>query len=197
MRLVDGVFVPRCVLQAAADGEAGGPVLVGTQLGPLLMLASRDEAESVARRALAACAQVAAALDRARAGEPIAFEARDHPLGGVGVGIVGSAEMIERVTAEDAAAYQRPPGVAGRRETPAPAAVARLWAALLNDLFAVAFTGDAPLASAAVSPAAARAYAELRRALPWQLGEGVSSAAAVALPAETRRRLREAALTIP
>ncbi|MFN8095576.1 MAG: hypothetical protein U0599_25730 [Vicinamibacteria bacterium] len=105
--------------------------------------------------------------------------------------------MIERVTAEDAAAYQRPPGLPPRREAPEPEAVARLWAALLDDLVALTVTGEAPTRSAAVSPAAGRAYAELRRALPWRAGEGVSSATAVALPPQTRRQFRAAALSLP
>jgi hypothetical protein len=57
-------------------------------------------------------------------------------------------------------------------------------------------TGDPP-ADPAASPAVARAFAELRRILPWRAGEGVSAAAAAAVPAGTQRLLREAALAVP
>ncbi|MFN8094782.1 MAG: IPT/TIG domain-containing protein [Vicinamibacteria bacterium] len=123
LRLVDGAFVPRCILHVAVDGAGGGPLLVGSQLGPLMLLASRDEAESP-RRALGTCARLTAALDRACSPASRCPSRRERTTGGVGVGLPGRPEMIERVTAEDAAAYQRPPGLPPRREAPEPEAVA-------------------------------------------------------------------------
>jgi hypothetical protein len=193
LRLVEGAWVPRCVAQPAGSG---GQVLVGTEIAPLMMLSSRDEARSRTARALKTCAQIDAALNRARAGEAVSFEARDHPSGGTGVGIVGRADMVERVTPQDAAGYEKPPGLAPRRQAPSPAEVARLWAALLNGLVVVTTSGEPPSA-ASLPPAAARAYAELRAALPWQYGVGVASARVAGLSSETRRRLREAALVVP
>ena len=58
-------------------------------------------------------------------------------------------------------------------------------------------SGGKPTAAAGIGPAAGAAFAQLRAALPWQYGSGVSSARVVALPAELKRRLREAALRVP
>ena len=196
-RLVDGAWVPRCVVQPAGDGAARSQVLIGTEIGPLLMLSWKDQSPSTALRALGVCVQVDAALGRARVGEPVAFEARDDPGGGVGVGVVGRADTVVRVTAQDAAAYQAPPGLAARSDAPTPAAVARYWAVLLDDLVAVATSAEEPSASGALSPAAGRAFASLRAALPWQYGAGVPSGRVAALPADVRRRLRDAALAVP
>jgi hypothetical protein len=76
-------------------------------------------------------------------------------------------------------------------------ALARHWAALLSDTVAIGTSGGPPKATADMGPPAAPAFAQLRTALPWQYGQGVASARVVAVPAELRQRLREAAFRVP
>jgi len=196
LRIVEGSWLPRCVAQPAGPGAAPGQVLVGVEIAPLLLLSAKDDAPSTARRALAVCEGIDSIIGRARIGERPVFEARDGTASSA-VAVVGRTDVLVRVTAEDAAAYARPPGGPERNDKPAPAAVARLWAALLNDLVTVTTGGGTPSASAALSPAAGRAFADLRAGLPWQYGEGVSNARVAALRPDLRRRLREAALSVP
>ena len=111
--------------------------------------------------------------------------------------LVGAPDLIVQVTPQDAAAYETPPGLPGRGAPPTPMALARHWAALLNDTLVIGTSGGKPAAAAGITPAAGAAFAQLRAALPWQYGSGVSSARVVALPAELKRRLREAAFRVP
>ena len=76
-------------------------------------------------------------------------------------------------------------------------ALARHWAALLNDTMVIGTSGAKPAAAAGITLAAGAAFAQLRAALPWQYSSGVSSSRVVALPAELKRRLREAAYRVP
>ena len=76
-------------------------------------------------------------------------------------------------------------------------ALARHWAALLSDTVAIGTSGGPPKATADFGPPATPAFAQLRTALPWQYGSGVPSARVVAVPADLRRRLREAAFRVP
>ncbi len=191
-RLVEGSWVPRCV---AEPGPTRTQALVGTEISPLLLLSAKDGAASSARRALALCEAIDALLGRARVGERPAFEVRGATPPTAAVALAGRTDVLVRVTEEDAAAYA--PAGASPEARPTPEAVARLWAALLADLVTVTTSGGAPSASAPLSPSAGRAFADLRAALPWHFGEGVSNARVAALRPDLRRRLREAALTLP
>lgn len=195
LRLVEGAWIPRFI--AGAVGEAGGEDLavVGTEIAPVLILGDGDDARSVGERALRVAGALNAAVDRVRVGQATAFEARLQPA--VGVAVVGSAELLVRVTPQDAAVYGVPPGLVARGAPPAPLALAQYWAALLNDYLVVGTSAARPEAAAALSTAAGAAMRELRTALPWQFGSGIPADRVASLPAELRRRLREAAFRVP
>jgi hypothetical protein len=195
-RLVEGTWVPRFLAGAVVEGGAPGQAAVGTEIAPVLLLSGKAESRSVGERALRVAAALNAIVDRARVGQTGVFEAREEP--GPGVALAGSPDLIVQVTPQDAAAYETPPGLPVRGAPPTPIALARHWAALLNDTFVVGTSGGKPSATAAaLTPAAGAAFAQLRAALPWQYGSGISSARVVALPGELKRRLRETALRVP
>jgi hypothetical protein len=195
LRLVEGTWVPRFLAGAVGAGGARGQATVGTEIAPVLVLSGKGDSRSVGERALRVAAALNAAVDRVRAGQAVAVEARELPA--VGVALAGAPEMLVRVTPEDAAAYETPPGLPARGAPPTPLALARYWAALLGDTLVVGTSGGRPSATAASAPAAGAAFAQLRAALPWQYGSGVSAARVVALPADLRRRMREVALRVP
>jgi hypothetical protein len=194
-RLVEGTWVPRFLAGAVGEGGSKGQATVGTEIAPVLLLAGKDDARSVPERALRVAAALNAVVGRARVGEAAGFEARDQPI--VGVAAVGAADVLLRVTPEDAAAYETPPGLPPRGAPPTAIALARHWAALLTDTLVVGTSGAKPQASAGPEPQAAAAFARLRTALPWQYGTGVASARVVAVPGELRRALREGAFRVP
>ncbi len=194
-RLVEGTWVPRFCAGAVGEGGAPGQAAVGTEIAPVLLLSWKDESRSVGERALRVAAALNAVVDRARVGQAAAFEAREEPA--PGVALVGAPDLVVHVTPQDAAAYETPPGFPGRGAPPTPMALARHWAALLNDTMVIGTSGGKPAAAAGITPAAGAAFAQLRAALPWQYSSGVSSARVVALPAELKRRLREAAYRVP
>ena len=130
-RLVEGAWVPRFLAGAVGEGGAKGQATVGTEIAPVLLLSWKDESRSVGERALQVASALNAAVDRARVGQAAAFEAREQPA--IGVAIVGAPDLLLRVTPQDAAAYETPPGLPVRGAPPTPIALARHWAALLND----------------------------------------------------------------
>ena len=95
-----------------------------------------------------------AAVDRARVGQAAAFEAREQPA--IGVALVGAPDLLVRVTPQDAAAYETPPGLPVRGAPPTPIALARHWAALLNDTVVVGTSGGKPAAAARHHPGGRR-----------------------------------------
>ena len=194
-RLVEGTWVPRFFAGAVIEGVATGQAVVGTEIAPVLLLSWKDESRSVGERALRVAAALNAAVDRARVGQPAVFEAREQPA--TGVALAGAPDLVVRVTPQDAAAYETPPGLPGRGAPPTLIVLARHWAALLNDTTVIGTSGGKPAAAAGITPAAGVAFAQLRAALPWQYGSGVSSARVVALPGDLKQRLREAALRVP
>ena len=194
-RLVEGAWVPRFLAGTLGEGGPAGQATVGTELAPVLLLASKGDSRSVGERALTVAKDLNAAVDRARVGQAVAFEAREEP--DVCVGIVGAPDTVVRVFPQDAAAYETPPGFPGRGAPPTAIALARHWAALLSDTLAIGTSGAAPKATAAMGPPATPAFAQLRAALPWQYGLGVASARVVAVPAALRNSLREAAFRVP
>ena len=193
-RLVEGTWVPRFLAGAVGEGGAKGQATVGTEIAPVLLLSSKDRWIGRGARALQVAAALNTAVDRTRVGQTASFEAREQP--GIGVALAGAPDLLVRVTPPDAAAYETPPGLPVRSGAPTPIALARHWAALLNDTLVVGTSGGTPSAAALI-PGAGAAFTQLRAALPWQYGSGISSARVVALPADLKRRLREAALRVP
>ncbi len=194
-RLVEGAWVPRFLAGAVGEGGAKGQAMVGTEIAPVLLLSWKDESRSVGERALQVAAALNAAVDRARVGQAAAVEAREQPA--IGVALVGAPDLLVRVTPQDAAAYETPPGLPVRGAPPTPIALARHWAAVLSDTLVIGTSGGKPTATVGITPATGAAFAQLRAALPWQYGTGLPSARVAALPAELKRRLREAAFRVP
>jgi hypothetical protein len=194
-RLVEGAWVPRFFAGAVGEGGVKGQATVGTEIAPVLLLSWKDASRSVGERALRVATALNAAVDRARVGRPATFEAREQPA--IGVALVGAPDLLLRVTPQDAAAYETPPGLPVRGAPPTPIALARHWAALLTDTVVVGTSGGRPAAAAALEPAAGAAFAQLRAALPWQYGSGIASSRVVALSSDLKRRLRDAAFRVP
>jgi hypothetical protein len=194
-RLLEGTWVLRFLPGAVGPGGAKGQAVVGTEIAPVLLLAGKGDARSVGERAWRVAAALNAAVDRARVGQAVAFEAREAPA--AGVALRGAPELLVPVTPEDAAAYEAAPGVPARGAPPTPIDLARHWAALLGDTLVIGTSGGKPSATSAVTPAASAAFAQLRAALPWQYGSGIPNARVVAVPGDLKRRLREAAFRVP
>jgi hypothetical protein len=195
LRLVDGSYVLRFFAAAAGEGGASGQAFLATEIGPVLLLSWQDDARSVAERTMRVAAALNAAVDRARGGTAVVFEGREER--DIGVAIAGQPDLILRVTPQDAAAYGAPPGLPPRNGPPTPSALARYWAALLNDYVTIGTGSGRPSQVAALSPAAGSTLGQLRAVLPWQYGVGVGALRVSTLPGDLRRRLREAALRVP
>jgi IPT/TIG domain/FHA domain len=194
-RLVEGAWVPRFIAGAVGEGGREDQATVGTEIAPVLLLSGKDDARSVGERALRVAGALNAAVDRARVGQAVSFEAREQPA--IGVAVAGVPDLLVRATASDAAAYEAPAGVPSRAAPPTPLALARHWAALLSDTVVVGTSAGKPAAVAAADPAAGAAFAQLRAALPWQYGAGLASTRVAALPGDLKRRLRDAAFRVP
>jgi hypothetical protein len=197
MRLVEGTWIPRFVAGAVGEGGTAGQATVGTELAPVLLLSSKDESRSTGERALSVAKALDAAVDQARVGQTVAFEAREEPE--ICVALVGAPDRLLKVLPQDTAAYELPPGHGspGRGAPPTPLALARHWAALLTDTVAIGTSGAKPLATAGLGPPWSLAFSQLRAALPWQYGSGVASTRVVAVPEALRLKLREAAFRVP
>lgn len=143
-------FLPRFFATPVIEFPGSGHAFVSTELGPLLLFGGAGEAASTAERAVGVAAALNALVGNAQA-KPPAFELRERPQAGVGV--VGDVRTFLVPTPEDAEAYSRNWETgrgAGRRVT--QQAVARHWAALLQDYFGLFLYRQRPLRLAAISP---------------------------------------------
>jgi hypothetical protein len=188
-------FVPRFFAQPVTEFAGEGLAFVSTELGPVLVLGGPAEAPSTADRA----ARISAALNALVAGaaaKPPAFELRERPQPGVGV--VGVVSPFLVPTPEDAAAYSKNWETgrgAGRRVT--QAAVARHWAALLQDYFGLFLYRQRPLRMAALTPRGkvlTDIYAEANRRSPG--GPNVPSSLVLPTPESMATGLRQLALVV-
>jgi hypothetical protein len=134
------------------------------------------------------------ALVSRAASKPPAFELRERPQPSVGV--VGEVSPFLVPTPEDAAAYSRDWETgrgAGRRVS--PAAVARHWAALLQDYFGLFLYRQRPLKMVAVSPRGrvlTDIYSEANRRSPG--GVNIPTSQVLPTPAGMAASLRLMAL---
>ncbi|HXB53312.1 MAG TPA: IPT/TIG domain-containing protein [Vicinamibacteria bacterium] len=189
-----GAFVLRFFATAVGAEGGRGRAFVATEVGPLLLLASADDAPSVPERALRVSAALTEVADALRAGRPAALEARDQPVPGVGV--VGGQGFLVRATAEDAAAYSAPPGLGTKTAVPSLRVLASFWAALLNDYLTLFVLNERPMRLLAGSPRGG-ALSDLGVALGWRPGVSVPSERVLTLSPDLARRLRELALLVP
>ena len=193
LRLTSGSYVLRFF--AGADAAAPDSAFVSTEIGPVLMLTWKGSAPSVAQRAFEVAEAVNAAVNRpGRDSRPV-FEAREEPA--IGVGLAGAGGIVFRASPQDAAAYERPPGLPPRGGPPTPLALARWWAAVLNDQVVIATSPREPSHVAALSPSGGATMTRLRSALPWQYRSRVANERVAGLPADLRRDLRDSVLRVP
>jgi hypothetical protein len=188
-------FAPRFFAAAVPEYPGERLAFVSTELGPLLVLGGAASFPSTAERA----AKVSAALNALVAGaasRPPVFELRERPQPAVGV--VGDVNPILVPTAEDAAAYSRNWETgrgAGRRVS--TTAVARHWAALLQDYFGLFLFRQRPLKMAAITPRGkvlSEIYSEANRRSPG--GTTVPTSLVVPTPAGMAAALRQLALVV-
>jgi hypothetical protein len=192
LRLTSGSYVLRFF--AASEEGAARAAFVSTEIGPVLMLTGKGNAPSVAQRALRAAEALNQVIQRPGRDRPV-FEARDEPP--IGVGLAGGPGVLIRATPQDAAAYQNPPGVPPRGGPPTPVALARWWAAVLNDYVVITTSPAQPSHVEALSPSVGATMKQARSALAWQYGSKVPNSRVAGLSADMRRQLRATTLRVP
>jgi hypothetical protein len=184
------VFTPRFFASPVAEDLSGARVFVSTALGPVMLLSGRDDAPSVAERAVRAAAAINAALSSRSA-----LELRDAPSPAVAV--VGRADVVVRATPEDVDGYAPPitPIAAGTRTS--PRALAAHWTALLQDLQALCIERQRPVRMVQISPRGKvllDLYAEAERTAG--AGAGVPVRLVDPLPFAIAKGFREMALSV-
>jgi len=186
VRLASGTYVMHFFAAAGAPGVAGSASLA-TEMGPVLFLGGPQ----AALRAVQAARALNEILARPQTSGPPTFEAQEKPE--TGVGPTGAPALLLQTTPQDAAVYAAVRG----GEAKEPFAIAAWWAALLNDYIVVGTGPDAPRSVAALDAGAGRAFADLRKALPFQYRSGVSNERVAGLPERVRARQREVAISVP
>jgi hypothetical protein len=188
-------FVPRFYAAPVTEYPGEGLVFVATELAPVLLLGGKADSPTTAERAVRVAAALNTLIDGA-ARRPTAFELRERPEASVGV--VGSVSPFLVPTPEDAAAYSKPweggRGPGRRVTTPA---LARHWAAILQDYFGLFLYRQRPLQMLALSPRGkvlGEIYADAARRAPG--GMGVSSSIVLPTPASMATALRQMALVV-
>jgi hypothetical protein len=177
-------FVPRFVAEPDAGADR---VVIATELGALLRLASPAASLSTAERG-AATAEALNRLIQGAARDRPRLEVRQAPS--LGVAVAGTPGLLVAVTAEDAAAY-----AAGTR--PSALFLARYWAALIEDhvdLFALRQRPYRILDLGGRAGALLDLFAKAERQAE---GGGVPVSAVAGLSAASRRELTEMAFALP
>jgi hypothetical protein len=194
-RVPTSSFIPRFYAAPVTEYPGEGLAFVSTELGPVLLLGGRGDNPSTAERAV----KVAVALNALVAGaaaKPTSFEYRERPEPSVGV--VGNVSAFLVPTAEDAAAYSKPwEGGHGGGRRVGPPAVARQWAAILQDYFGLFLYRQRPLQMLALSARGrvlSEIYAESARRTPG--GTGVSTSLVLPTPTTMAAALRQMALVV-
>jgi hypothetical protein len=187
-----GTYLLRFFPSAATD-TGSRMVLVTSEAGPTLLLSSPEGAPSATSRAVKVAAALNGALDQARNGSAVVFEARQSPS--PGVALAGGTELLVQATPDDSAAYAAPPGTNVHTAVPSLEALADHWAALLNDCLAVFVQNEKPMRLMALS-SRGRTLLELRSALGWRAGSGIPSEKVGSMPADLLQRIRDASLIV-
>lgn len=187
-------FIPRFYAAPVAEYPADGYAFVSTALGPVLLLGGAAEAPSTAERATA-LADLLNTLVAGAASKPLAFEARENPPA---VAVAGEGRPFLSPTPEDVAAYSRPwEGARGGGRRPTAPALARHWAALLQDYVGLFIYRQRPLKVLALSTRGqvlTDLYAEAARRAPG--GSGVPTNLVLPPSASLASGLRAMALVV-
>jgi hypothetical protein len=169
-RASSSTFHPTFYAAPVQEYPGDNLAFVSTRLGPVLLLGGPDKSPSTALRA----ADAAEALNRlaatASAGK-IQFEYRSSPPS---VGVAGEASPLLVATPDDAAAYARSWVSGARPARLGPSAIARHWAAILQDYIGLFMSRHRPLGVLSLSPRGQvfkEIYAEAVRRAPG--GSGV------------------------
>jgi hypothetical protein len=195
VRTAGAAFIPRFFAAPVTEAPGEGLAFVSTELGPVLVLGGPAGAASTADRAVSV-AKALNALVAGAASRPPVFELRERPQPSVGV--VGEVSPFLVPTPEDAAAYSRNWETgrgAGRRVS--PAALARHWAALLQDYFGLFLYRQRPLRMVALSQRGkvlSEIYGEANRRAPG--GTNVPTSLVLPTPASMASALRQVALVV-
>jgi FHA domain/IPT/TIG domain len=143
-------YLPRFFAAPVVEFPGSGYAFVSTELGPVLLLGGPAETGTTPERAVTLAAALNGLVWNAQA-KPPAFELRERPQ--PGVGIVGDVRTFLVPTPDDAAAYSKNWETGrGEGKRVAQAALARHWAALLQDYFGLFLYRQRPLRLAAISP---------------------------------------------
>jgi hypothetical protein len=174
---------------------AEGLAFVSTALGPVLLLGGPAEWPSTAERAAAVSDQLNALVAGASS-KPLAFEPREGPQAAVAV--VGDVKPFLVAAPDDVAAYSRAwdRSRGGARRVTAPA-LARHWAAVLQDYVGLFLYRQRPLKLLALSPRGkvlADLYTEAARRAPG--GSGVPASLVLPPSASLASDLRAMALVV-
>jgi hypothetical protein len=177
---------------APTDQAEHDHALVSTELGPVLLLSGKADAESTPERALRICQMLNQLVDA---------EPRQTPLFQVQQGRpprVVSGSVSVPVTEADAAGYAKRWLSARSTARPSARSVASFWAALLNDYFALFVQHLRPVEVVQIAPrsrALLEIYAEAHRRGGSDMG--VPTAIVRPLPSRLAADLKEMAFMIP
>jgi hypothetical protein len=185
-------FRPRFFAAPVPEFPGQPLAFVSTELGPVLLLGGPDKSTSTAARA-ADVSDKLNALVASASSRPIEIEFRGNPPS---VGVAGDVDTLLAPTADDAGAYAKP-WEPGARSGPrlSTRAVARHWAALLQDYFELFMYRHRPLSVLALSRRGQvfmEIYGESARRAPD--GSGISSSIVYPTSATMASKLRLAAL---
>jgi hypothetical protein len=182
-RFSRGEFVPRFFAEPGPNPET---VFVSSDLGPFLRLRGKGDAPNAAERGARAATALNAAFEQAARG-PVAIEVKDKPEPALAL---ASGATIVVAKADDGAAYE------GAR--PTARALARYWAALLQDYLSLFVQKQRPLRVLELSPRG-QALLELYAAAERRagVGSGVPTSVVENLSQSQLRALAEMALSVP
>lgn len=182
------VFRPRFAAAPLPGGERDRPVVVGTEIGPVLLLTGRGEAARAADRAVAVASRLNT-LMQAAASQPVRVETRE-------TAVVSGPTTILTVAEEDAETLSRGVGgVSGARIT--PRRLAEYWAALLDDYLGLFGQRRRPIRTLEMSPRA-RVLLEIYADAERRGGSaGVSARIAADLSSDRLEALRQLAYAAP
>jgi hypothetical protein len=188
-------YLPRFFAALIREYPDESLVFVSTELGPVLLIGGKGDAASPAERAFKLAASLNALVEAA-ATKPPAFEERGRPEPSVAV--VGEVRPFLVPTDGDAAAYSRnwETGRGAGRQV-GKAALARHWAALLQDYLGLFLYRQRPLKMPTLSPNGrilTEIYAEASRRSPG--GSSVPSSLVLPTPASMAAALRRMALVV-
>jgi hypothetical protein len=185
------VYRPRFAAAPAPGGDRSRHAVVGTELGPVLLLTGRADAPSVAARAHRAATALNAALQSAAA-QPLPVTARD----GDPPTVVAGGNALVAATREDAETLSR--GFAGVTGAPVtPRRLADYWAALLDDYLGLFARRQRPNAIVDLTPRA-RVLLDMYSDAERRGGSaGVAQRIVVDSAASRAEALRQLAFAVP